>query len=218
VDKPLSYDIEGCERMAEAAAKRNVLLAVGFNRRFAPMYAEAKEWLNEAGGIDLCIAQKHRTRQQRLSARETLFDDLIHVVDLLLWLGAGEQELLSCLQERDQEGRLLHMTGTLGSGQATSIFSMNRRAGADLERLELHGGGRSVEVMNLESAVWRDRDAGEITRKFGSWESIGVRRGFAGAIQHFLDCLDQPDLCTIRADRVMPTHRLIDRLASSAAV
>jgi virulence factor len=214
VDKPLSYSIEGCQRMSEAAARRNVLLAVGFNRRFAPMYAEAKAWLEEVGGIDLAIAQKHRTRQQKLTARETMYDDLIHIVDLLLWLGAGEQELLSCLQERDAEGRLLHVTGSVGYGQATSLFSMSRRAGADLEKLELHGGGRSVEVTNLESAVWRDRDSGEVTRRFGSWESIGVRRGFAGAVEHFLKSLDQPEICTIRADQVMPTHKLIERIAA----
>jgi virulence factor len=221
VDKPLAYDIAACQRMVDAAAKRQVLLAVGFNRRFAPMYAEAKAWLDEAGGFDLCIAQKHRTRQQKLSAKETLYDDLIHVVDLLLWLGTGSQELLACLQERDEDGRLQHISGSLAIGQgggsrATSLFSMNRRAGADLEKLELHGGGRSVEVVNLETAVWRDRGEGEQVRKFGSWESIGIRRGFAGAVDHFLNSLETPELCTIRADRVMETHLLIEQLEQMA--
>lgn len=226
VDKPLAYELEACERMAEAARAQGTLLAAGFNRRFAPMYAEAKAWLEEAGGFDLCAAQKHRTRPQALSARETMYDDLIHVVDLLLWLGAGPHELLGCLQERDGDGRLLHVSGSLalgrgfsseadgrrGSGGAMAWFSMNRRAGADLEKLELHGGGRSVEVTNLESAVWRDARTGESKRQFGSWETIGVRRGFAGAVEHFLETLDTPEKCTIRADRVLETHRLIERL------
>ncbi|MDK8179941.1 Gfo/Idh/MocA family oxidoreductase [Paenibacillus sp. UMB4589-SE434] len=212
IDKPLSYQIDASKRMMEASAKYNRLLAVGFNRRFAPMYQQAKAWLDEVGGFDLCIAQKHRTKQQKLSAKETLYDDLIHMIDLLLWFGAKPYEIASYIQEADEQNRLLHATGQLTFGHSSALFSMNRRAGADIEKVELHGGGRSVEILNLETAEWSDRLTGQQVKKFGSWNSIGERRGFAGVIQHFLESLDQPERCSIRADQVMESHLLIEKL------
>ncbi|MDF2717366.1 MAG: gfo/Idh/MocA family oxidoreductase [Paenibacillus sp.] len=213
VDKPLSYKLEESEWMAEQADKRGKLLAVGFNRRFAPMYVEAKRWLEETGGFDLCIAQKHRTRQQTLLAKETLYDDMIHMIDLLLWLGAKPCEVTGWLSEQDADGRLLHASGSLRMGSSASFVSMNRRAGGDLEKLELHGGGRSAEIVNLDSAVLRDKREGERTLRFGSWETVSHRRGFAGIVDHFLESLDRPDECIVRADKVLETHRLVEKLS-----
>ncbi|TNJ60654.1 Gfo/Idh/MocA family oxidoreductase [Paenibacillus hemerocallicola] len=213
VDKPLSYKLEESERMAEQAEKRGKLLAVGFNRRFAPMYTEAKRWLEETGGFDLCIAQKHRTRQQTLPAKETLYDDMIHMIDLLLWLGAKPGEVTSWISEKDADGRLLHASGSLRTGTSASFVSMNRRAGGDLEKLELHGGGRSAEIVNLDSAVLRDKREGEHTKRFGSWETVSHRRGFAGIVDHFLATLDRPMECLVSADKVLETHRLVEKLS-----
>jgi virulence factor len=90
---------------------------------------------------------------------------------------------------------------------------MNRRAGGDIEKLELHGGGRSVEIVNLETAIKRDKQGGERTIRFGSWDTVSYRRGFTGIVDHFLDSLDKPEQCQISAERVIDTHRLVERLS-----
>lgn len=54
VDKPLSYDVRQNLEMTAFAEAQAVLLAVGFNRRFAPHYVAAKAWLEEAGGFSQC--------------------------------------------------------------------------------------------------------------------------------------------------------------------
>ena len=190
----------------------NHLLAVGFNRRFAPLYMEAKRWMEDAGGFDLLIAEKHRTRKQALMMKETYYDDLIHIIDLLLWMGASSYEVTSMLHEQDEGGRLVHATGTLQFDRRLGMFSMNRQAGKDMERVELHGGGRSFEVRNLEQGTASDREGGEQTLSFGSWDSISKRRGFEGIIDHFIQSLDAPDECLITGERVWETHALIERL------
>lgn len=221
VDKPLSYDISESEQMAEIAYKRGKHLCVGFNRRFAPRYIEAKDWLEEVGGFDVCTAQKHRIKQQKHSAKHTLYDDFIHMIDLLVWLGAGEYDIASFMQRTDEEGKLLHASGCLSLGKAIGFISMDRSAGVDLEKLELHGGGRSVEVVNLETASFYDRgnpigQGTAIVKPFGSWDSTLYRRGFAGIIRHFLETMDSPEKCTIRADQVLATHHLVEKLAKSS--
>ncbi|MGG2198224.1 Gfo/Idh/MocA family protein [Paenibacillus sp.] len=227
VDKPLSYDLQASQRMADYALDHNLLLAVGFNRRFAPLYTEARRWLAPTGGFDAVTVSKHRTKLQNQCARHTLYDDLIHMLDLLLWLGGDAFKVGSYLERTDAEGRLVLGSGTLlfGQGNADSAgsadgaiahFGMARLAGADLEKLELHGGGRSAEVLNMERAVWMERGEAPREQTFGSWDTILYRRGFAGVVQHVLDSLADPGSCTVRADRVLPAHRLVEALHPGA--
>ncbi|MEC0271267.1 Gfo/Idh/MocA family oxidoreductase [Paenibacillus anseongense] len=213
VDKPLSYDWEQSVEMASYAERKGVLLVAGFNRRFAPLYLEARDWLKEAGGFDWCSAVKHRIKQQGHGAKETLYDDLIHMLDLLLWLGESPYEVASHHQQVDEVGRLLHASGTLSFGSSQGTYSMVRLAGVDLEKVELHGSGRSVEVTNLESAVFYEKGAAPRVRSFGSWNTVLERRGFASVVQHFLDSLADPNACTIRGDLVLASHQLVERLS-----
>lgn len=221
VDKPLSYDIRQSAAMVEAAEKSGRLLAVGFNRRFAPLYAEAKAWIGEAGAFQLCSAEKHRVKQQRHSAKETLYDDLIHMLDLLVWLGGDRWDVRAYTQSVDEAGRLRFASGSLAFADCAGVaeaeglgsFAMARSAGCDLERLELHGAGRSAQVVNLEQASFSDKTSGTRQKTFGSWDSVSFRRGFTGAVEHFLDSLDAPSSCTIRADKVWSVHRLVEELA-----
>lgn len=215
VDKPLSYEITESEKMAAYAAESGKLLAVGFNRRFAPLYRQAKEWLEEAGGFEFCAADKHRTKLQKHTAKKTLYDDLIHMIDLVVWLCGGEEQVRDYRQLVDAEGRLILAAGSVAVEGKAATFSMARSAGVDLERLELHGSSRSAQVFNLEKAIFASAAAGAHETAFGSWDSVSYRRGFTGVIEHFLSNLNSPDACEIRADRVLPTHRLIERLLNA---
>lgn len=213
VDKPLSYDLEESRRMAALAENKGLLLGVGFNRRYAPMYMAAKSWLQRAGGISQCSAVKHRTKQQQAVSRETVHDDLIHMLDLLLWLCGGEYELLHSSIKADSEGRLLQSSGMLDwKHGATGLYSMVRDAGADLEKLELHGCGRSVEVTDMERATLYEQGSLPRTQNFGSWDTVLERRGFSGVVNHFLNTINTPELCGISASAVLPSHELAARL------
>ncbi|WP_010272463.1 Gfo/Idh/MocA family protein [Paenibacillus senegalensis] len=213
VDKPLSYEIKQSVAMAEQAERKGKLLCVGFNRRFAPLYVRAKQWMEEAGGIDQCIAQKHRVSKQSLTAKQTLYDDLIHMIDLLLWLGCGSHALTGYFQKDDEQGRLVHASGSLSWGSQSGFFAMNRGSSSDLEKLELYGGGRSAVVTNLDQGVFGSVETGERQDTFDSWSSISYRRGFVGIVEHFLESLDHQEHCQIRADQVLPVHFLIEKLA-----
>jgi virulence factor len=212
VDKPLSYEIRESIEMVETAERHGRLLAVGFNRRFAPRYVEAKTWLEEAGGFNSCVVQKHRTKLQKHIAKYTLYDDLIHMLDLQVWLNNGEYTLESYTQKTEEQGKLLYASGVLRLGKASGFFSMDRNAGVDLEKLELHGSGRSVEVINLENALHYDKLQGERVYHFSSWDDILYRRGFVGVVDHFLQALDGSSECLIRADQVLPSHELVEQL------
>ncbi|ETT44803.1 dehydrogenase [Paenibacillus amylolyticus] len=213
VDKPLSYTIRESEEMTAFAEAQGLLLAVGFNRRFAPMYQKAKEWMQGGKGFESLTVTKHRTGIQDRPAAETIYDDLIHILDLMLWYSDHNVELLHQWIRKNDRDRLLHATGTAKLGRtAYGRFDMVREAGTDLEKIELHGGGRSVEVVNMDIISYMEQGSLETKETFGSWDTVLTRRGFSGAVDNFLACLDSPDDCLISASHVMDSHELAEQL------
>lgn len=212
VDKPLSYHLAEAEEMVALAEERGLLLAVGFNRRFVPLYREARTWMEEGGGFEFAMAHKSRTASQSAPARETVYDDLIHLIDTLSWLG-GSSELLHYAQRLDETGRLVTATGTLSLGEATAQFWTQRNSGGNSESLELHGGGRYARIIGLDRGTLGELEA-EYVREPGGWDSVAHRRGFAWMIDHVLESLAAPLGCEVGARIVLPTHRLCEQLIS----
>ncbi|WP_172194764.1 Gfo/Idh/MocA family protein [Saccharibacillus qingshengii] len=213
VDKPLSTDPAECRAMAAKAEQQGILLGVGFNRRYAPLYTQARAWIEASGGFAQVHAAKHRTSLQNRSARETVYDDLIHMLDLLLWLGGAESGSLSGSLDTDTQGRMLQAFGSMRLGKGIGSYGMVRSAGRDLERLELHGNGRTAVVEDLERAVFTEAGGSPQEQGFGSWDTVLKRRGFEDVVQHFLDTLHTPGECRIRADLVLGSHELAERAA-----
>ena len=80
VDKPLAYELADSERLVRLAEQRGTSLAVGFNRRYAPGYAQCLEHPRE-----LILMQKNRVGLPE-DPRTLVLDDFIHVVDTLRFL------------------------------------------------------------------------------------------------------------------------------------
>lgn len=209
VDKPLSEDLAEVERLSAEAADRGLLLAVGFNRRFAPMVRAAIEAVPVPTMI---VVEKHRKSPQDKTARETVYDDLIHVIDLAVWAGklTAEQETHPAVITK--EGKLLAASVVFGAPNRFAQVSMARDAGQDFERLFLTGGNTSASVDDLDIALLRRPGSTEV-RSFGSWDDILVRRGFSGVVKHVLRSLENPQQCEVAAAAVVESHRIAERIS-----
>jgi len=218
VDKPLAYDLGTARELAALADRHGRLLAVGFNRRFAPTYLAARDWLIEVGGPELVVAGKHRAAVHEQDARTAVFDDLIHLLDLLTWFSDAELDLTDAQLQVDAEGRfLLAVGGTRPAGRTGPLgrFAMCRTAGADTEEIALHGHGRSAHLMGLESGHLQDHTG---TRIIGTapWEPVATRRGFTGLLDAVLAGVQDPAGCSVAATRVLGAHRLAEQVLQSA--
>ena len=216
VDKPLAPTLAQCEDLAVQAARAGTLLAVGFNRRFAPMYLRARDWLADGGELAYATMEKHRAGMYDQSPRQAVFDDLIHVLDTLCWLLGPAVELSSSQLRIDDSGRFTRAMGSLRAGRSDATFAMVRASGADTERLALHGSGRAAEISDLERGAFDVRESDQQVATFGSWESVAQRRGFDALVRHVLDCVGAPDRCEVGAERVLPTHRLAEAVTRAA--
>ncbi len=106
VDKPLAENVQDAERLIDLAARKNLTLMVGFNRRFAPLYQQLKA---QSGNMASLRMDKHRTDSVGPNdLRFTLLDDYLHVVDTALWLSNGNAQLKSGTLVTNERGEMVY--------------------------------------------------------------------------------------------------------------
>ncbi|WP_369355936.1 Gfo/Idh/MocA family protein [Streptomyces sp. cg2] len=205
VDKPIAYDIADTRRIVALAEERGVGLAVGFNRRFAPGYAQCLEHPRE-----LILLQKNRAGMPE-APRTLVLDDFIHVVDTLRFLAPGEIEHID-VRARVRDGLMDHVVLQLSGDGFTALGTMNRRSGSVEELLDVSGQDARRQVVNLAEVV--DHKGQPSVRRRGDWEPVARQRGIEQIVRAFLD--------DVRAGRrpsaqdALRTHELCERVVTEA--
>jgi virulence factor len=189
VEKPCTLTSRETAELSELADKRGRVLMVGFNRRFAPLYRQAKE-LFGARPVGLCLLEKHRQSATHPNLFENFIDDTIHIIDLLRWYG-GEGRVVATSEELCS-GRLVGAVSTVAlDGGGIGIVATSLQAGGWIERLELHGGGCTVQVDAFTELRFVHDGHEEVFghEQAGQWMTSLEVRGFVQEIEHFLDCV-----------------------------
>ena len=201
VDKPLAYELADSERLVALAEERGVSLAVGFNRRLAPSYAQCADHPRE-----LILMQKNRVGLPE-EPRSMILDDFIHVVDTLRFLVPGPVDDVT-VRGRVRDGLLHHVVLQLAGDGFTAIGVMNRLSGSNEEILEVSGQDTKRQVVNLAEVI--DHKGQPTVRRRGDWVPVARQRGIEQAALGFLDA--------VRAGRVLSardalaTHELCERV------
>lgn len=205
VDKPIAYDLESSQALADIARGEKRILMVGFNRRFAPMYRR----LFDLQDRRLIVMQKNRVGLADV-ARRVVFDDFIHVVDTLRHLLPGEPTSIRVSADIE-DGSLNHVLLQLESGNATAIGIMNRDSGTTEETLEVMGPGQKRVVRDLNETL-EYRQGVKTTSTFADWDSVLMRRGFPQIVDHFLEHVASGAATVPSIDDSVETHALCERI------
>jgi virulence factor len=204
-DKPLSYRLAESTRLVELAERREVSLAVGFNRRWAPAYAQCVEHPR-----DLILMQKNRTGLPE-APRTVILDDFIHVVDTLRFLLPGPPDDVT-VRARGEDGLLHHVVLQLSGDGFTALGVMNRLSGSHEEILEVSGQDAKRQVVNLSEVI--DHKGQPSVRRRGDWVPVARQRGVEQAVLAFLDAVR--DGRTLSARDALATHELCERVVQEA--
>ncbi|AUY53134.1 Gfo/Idh/MocA family oxidoreductase [Streptomyces sp. CB01881] len=199
VDKPLDYTVDGARRLVDLAEKTGRSLSVGFNRRHAPAYVQAKERPR-----DLIILKKNREGLPE-AARTLVFDDFIHVVDTLRFLAPGEIDHVD-VRSRTRDGLVEHVVLTLAGEGFTALGVMNRVSGSTEEILEVSGADSKREVHNLAEVI--DHRGQPTVRRRGDWVPVARQRGIEQIVLAFLDAVRAGR--TLDARDALRTHELCE--------
>ncbi|MFF2412176.1 Gfo/Idh/MocA family protein [Streptomyces sp. NPDC058092] len=201
VDKPLAYELADSARLVSLAEERGASLAVGFNRRLAPGYAQCAEHPRE-----LILMQKNRVGLPE-EPRTMVLDDFIHVVDTLRFLAPGPIEH-TVVQARIRDGLMHHVVLQLSGDGFTAIGLMNRLSGSAEERLEVSGQDSKREVVNLAEVI--DHKGQPSVRRRGDWVPVARQRGIEQSVLSFLDAVRAGKVLSARD--ALQTHELCERV------
>ncbi|WP_371483448.1 Gfo/Idh/MocA family protein [Kitasatospora sp. NBC_00315] len=199
VDKPLDHTLRGARRLVDLADRTGRSLMVGFNRRHAPGYVQAKERPR-----DLIVLQKNREGLAE-APRTLVYDDFIHVVDTLRFLVPGEIEHVD-VRSRSRAGLTEHLVLTLAGDGFTALGIMNRVSGSTEEVLQVSGGDSKREVVNLAEVI--DHRGQPTIRRRGDWVSVARQRGIEQVVVGFLDAVRAGR--TLSASDALRTHELCE--------
>lgn len=216
-EKPLATSTSDAVRLAQLADEHDRVLMVGLNRRFAPVYVAAREAFG-AAGASFCVAQKNRAG----SEYRATFENAIHMVDLLRWFCGGDVVDVSAASAGtdpwEEDGTAALVRFSTGN---TGVLVAARAAGAWGEKLDAYGQRRSAEVIAPDSvAVTVDgvRTVRAMSPEAFGWATATETFGFANAVRHFLDRVQDRQQPLTSGWEAAKTQQLLDQILAAAGL
>lgn len=215
VDKPLAETVEQGEQLIALAEKQGKTLMVGFNRRFAPLYRQLKQQMQQPASIRM---DKHRADSVGPNGlRFTLLDDYLHVVDTALWLGGDAGTLLSGSLRATDAGELIYAEHHFACGETLVTTSMHRRAGSQRESVQAVTEGRVYQLNDMRQWL-REDSQGVLEQPAPGWQTTLAQRGFDGAIHHFIAAVSNQTVPETAGEQAISAQRVIEKLLRDAGL
>ncbi len=161
VEKPLAIDKEGLNEVAEAVAKSNGRVMVGFNRRFSSLSTAMKQHLNGVGPLAITyrvnageIPKESWIQNEEGGGR--IAGEVCHFVDYLQFLtGADPVEVFAYNLAGSTDTLSIIVRLSDGSVGNINYFATGDR-GFPKERIEVYGGDRTAVLDDFRKLeMWR---------------------------------------------------------------
>ncbi|MGB3801345.1 MAG: Gfo/Idh/MocA family oxidoreductase [Lewinella sp.] len=205
VDKPVCDSLVATEKLINLARKRRTPLFVGFNRRYAPLIHAL---MNKDAAIQL---NWHKNRVDMPGdPRSFVYDDFIHVVDSLRFLGRGPVEGLQIFTRMRGE-KLANVQVRWQQGDCLVTGGMNRISGRTEERVEYYTAGHKWEIAELHDGQHYHKDRTDHLG-FGNWTPTLEKRGFTAMIDHWLRVVRGEPLPVNYLDGILESHRICEEV------
>ena len=215
VDKPLAETVEQGEQLIALAEKQGKTLMVGFNRRFAQLYRQLKQQMQQPASIRM---DKHRADSVGPNGlRFTLLDDYLHVVDTALWLGGDAGKLLSGSLRATEIGELMYAEHHFACGETLVTTSMHRRAGSQRESVQAVTDGAVYQLSDMRQWL-REDSQGVLEQPAPGWQTTLAQRGFDGVVRHFITSVSNQTLPETAGEQAIAAQRVIEKLLRDAGL
>lgn len=200
MDKPASEKLAEVAELQKLAEEKQLLLMIGFNRRFAPMVQELKKIPEKR----MILLQKNRVAAKEKTAF-VIYDLFLHLIDTAVYLlDAPIQKIDSRIREKD--GYLETAMLRLETATETALLTMDLRSGANTETYQItspEGTYLLNDLVHLQKF-----SAEQTTKTFGDWETTLYKRGFEQMVINFIDALKTGEQQQLQQRDVFLSHKL----------
>ena len=207
VDKPLCYSLQETEELLNLATQKQVLLYIGFNRRFAPLIHSLS---HEQPPVQI-FWQKNRVNLPD-DPRVFVFDDFIHVVDSLLYLASGSISNIQVFS-KSQNNKLESLQVQWQQNETLLSGTMNRISGITEERVEYYSNGNKWQINELVSGFYYQNET-QNPIGFSNWENTLYKRGFVDLFEDWLTALQTDRFDATRVQDIWETHHLCETIVN----
>jgi len=196
VEKPIALSIDELELIKNTFEKTNMVLLVGYNRRYSPLALELKKFIKNRKGamnilyrINAGFISKDHWIQDSAEGGGRVIGEVCHFIDFMIYLtGALPEEVYATSLNIDSDEQVVEdnisvvfnfKDGSVG----TIIYSAIGGAGMEKEYIEVFADKKSAKLTDFKSLSLFD---GYKHRKI----NLGSQdKGQAGEIEHFFDVI-----------------------------
>ncbi|NRQ42732.1 Gfo/Idh/MocA family oxidoreductase [Rheinheimera sp. YQF-2] len=205
IDKPLSYQLAECEQLLALAERKNLLLFVGFNRRYVPLYQPALAVTP--------IQLQYQKNRHNLPAdtRTFVYDDFIHLLDFAHFATSlhNRGNFTPTVHGHFTDGQLGCVQVSWHAGNTMVSASMNRLAGGNFERLEYFAVNQHWQVDNLvQGQLTADNRQQQLA--VNDWHDTLYKRGFVSMLQAFIQQLAKGGTNSAQNKTLLSSHQLCE--------
>ncbi len=205
IDKPLSENYEETKELMALAQTNDLILMLGFNRRFAPSVEIIKNLPNKR----VIYLEKNRVQAEQTTTF-AIYDLFLHLVDIAVYLlDSPDIQIVSSMIEEKET--LEYITIQLTTEEATAFLTMDMKSNANTE----------LYRVTSSEGVWTINNLVETTHQKGTtvlqlpasdWENTLVKRGFEPMLQSFLEGIKTRSKTNTRQENVLLSHNICQKI------
>ncbi len=191
IEKPMGITMHQARSLAYLAQENDVPTQVSFQRRYAPVAAQALAMCRERGPITHALCRFYKCETQPfLGARDHMMDDTVHSIDTLRWIVGDEIDRTESVTRRVGTPDINFISAVLHfKGGAVGHLINSWSSGKRMFSVEMHAPGIFAEVEHeIGARVYRDNDLTGIAldaKEAAQSESFAVYTGVSAAIEDF---------------------------------
>ena len=219
IEKPPGADSEETRQLLAAAEANDVYVMVGLQRRFAAVTREAVRRVADKGPVSLATTtfNKQQLGGDGKEFSTTLWNDVVHIVDLLRYMAGGEASEVTAYRDCFGGESRNHYTALIRfDNGSTGVVFGNRASGGRVLRSELHGVGigcymkipEEIEILeDNKSRVLRGWEVDDVDEK-----DVPRYEGTLTMHEHFVDCVVNGKTPLTDLRDVIHSIDLVDRI------
>lgn len=213
-EKPDTWKLAEARELVTLAAERGCVYQVGQNRLFMATIRRAREFFADTPVNHIAVEKSKRVAP---AGPEYFLDDGIHVLSPLMHLAGDISEVLSAVHV---PGRVLSAHFRLATG-GSGVLTQHVDAGYWVERFQLHGAGKSANIITPDVLELYDEQqqvgSGHVGRAPLLFDPAGLM-GFREAVTHFLDCAESRREPVGSAASLLRVHEVMNEVFARAGI